>query len=361
MRMQAFQGLPAVAAPASADDSTELRTVVAPAQTKAAELEFWRSIKDGNDPADFDLYIEQFPSGIYAALARRKSAKLRGLASEGLEQERRENEEAARREDEAKQKLAEEKAAMEAALARREAEFQQREAALRKREGEAPKKSSLVSALAVLVLAAIGAGLWQWLKPPDPAQQRVAELTAQLEESKRRETELETSRTREADLMKELALARQRAAEAQKTGDIARQNELAEQVKVRELEAKRQAEVTRQREAEVARLQAEKARRATVTRPAEKPKNAEPVKLAAASPAPAPAPAPAPVPEAAPPSVESLLQRGIALEGEGKYKEASRVRPPASRPGALATCCPRVCRASRATTARRSGITKSPA
>ena len=135
LRMRAIPG----AAPAAAGEPTELRTVPAPvaAATKATELEFWRSIKDGNDPADFDLYVEQFPSGIYAALAKRKSAKLRGLASEGQEQERREIEEAARREAEAKQKLAEEKAAMEAALARREAEFQQREAALKKRARQA--------------------------------------------------------------------------------------------------------------------------------------------------------------------------------------------------------------------------------
>jgi serine/threonine protein kinase/formylglycine-generating enzyme required for sulfatase activity len=43
-----------------------------------AELEFWRSIKDGNDPEDFELYIQQFPHGIYAALAKRKIGKLRG-------------------------------------------------------------------------------------------------------------------------------------------------------------------------------------------------------------------------------------------------------------------------------------------
>ncbi len=131
LRMRAMPGVVPAPGPATGDP-TELRTVPAPvaAATKATELEFWRSIKDGNDPADFDLYVEQFPSGIYAALAKRKSAKLRGLASEGQEQERREIEEAARREAEARQKLAEEKAAMEAALARREAEFQQREAAL---------------------------------------------------------------------------------------------------------------------------------------------------------------------------------------------------------------------------------------
>src|SRR6185503_10120453 len=89
-------------------------TPSAAAQTKATELEFWRSIKDGSDPADFDSYIEQFPSGIYAALARRKGARLRGQASGGVEQERREIEEAAQREAEARKKLADEKAEMEA-------------------------------------------------------------------------------------------------------------------------------------------------------------------------------------------------------------------------------------------------------
>ena len=37
-----------------------------------AEVEFWRSIKDSSDPADFELYLEQFPKGIYSGLARRK-------------------------------------------------------------------------------------------------------------------------------------------------------------------------------------------------------------------------------------------------------------------------------------------------
>jgi tRNA A-37 threonylcarbamoyl transferase component Bud32 len=318
---------------AAAGDATEVRTAplaVAP-RIKATELEFWRSIKDGDDPADFDLYIEQFPNGIYAALARRKSAKLRGQASGGQEQERREIEEATRREAEARQKLAEEKAEMEAALARREAEFQQREAALKKREAEGPKRTSLVPALAVLLLVAIGAGLWQALKPPDQMAQRVTELTALLEESKRREAELEVSRKREADLEKELALARQRAQEAQKSGDIARQRELAEQVKLREAEAKKQAEVTRQRAAEVARLQAEKAKKTEPPKPAEAARPAEPVKMAASSPAPAPVPAPAP--EATPATVEGMLQRAIALEGEGRYKDASRLLAKAVREG----------------------------
>jgi hypothetical protein len=325
-----------VAAPTPATgEATVLRTVPAPvtAGAKAAELEFWRSIKDGNDPADFDLYVEQFPSGIYAALAKRKSAKLRGLASGGHEQERREIEEAARREAEARQKLAEEKAAMEAALARREAEFQQREAALNKREAEVPGRTRYVPVLVLLALVAAGAGLWQALKPPDPMAQRVTELTAMLEESKRREAELETSRNREADLLKELALAQQRAAEAQKSGDVARQRELAEQVKLRESEARKQAAVTRQREVELARLQPDSAKKADPARSAEPGKPAEPVKLAAATPAPAPSSITAPAPESAPVTVEAMLQRATALEGEGKNKEAARLLAQAVREG----------------------------
>ena len=52
------------------------------AGNQEVELEFWRAIKDGNDPDDFELYVQQFPTGIYAALAKRKIAKLRGASPE---------------------------------------------------------------------------------------------------------------------------------------------------------------------------------------------------------------------------------------------------------------------------------------
>src|SRR5687768_1478109 len=83
------------------------------------ELEFWRAIKEGNDAKDFELYVQQFPNGIYAALAKRKIAKLRGAAEEstGIEA-RKELEEAARREAEALARLAKK----EEELKRREAE-----------------------------------------------------------------------------------------------------------------------------------------------------------------------------------------------------------------------------------------------
>jgi serine/threonine-protein kinase len=64
------QPLPAAAAPASH----------AQQQATEAELEFWQEVKDSDDPDELELYIEQFPRGVYAELARRKVAKLRGGA-----------------------------------------------------------------------------------------------------------------------------------------------------------------------------------------------------------------------------------------------------------------------------------------
>jgi hypothetical protein len=43
-----------------------------PTRSPEVEHEFWRAIKDGDDPDDFDLYLRQFPNGTYAELARRK-------------------------------------------------------------------------------------------------------------------------------------------------------------------------------------------------------------------------------------------------------------------------------------------------
>jgi membrane protein involved in colicin uptake len=56
------------------------------------ELEFWRAIQNSIDPAEFEFYLEQFPEGTYAQLARYKIAKLR----EPLEAARKEQEEKAR-------------------------------------------------------------------------------------------------------------------------------------------------------------------------------------------------------------------------------------------------------------------------
>jgi hypothetical protein len=39
----------------------------------AVELSFWETIKDSTDPEDFKSYLEKYPNGIFAALARRRA------------------------------------------------------------------------------------------------------------------------------------------------------------------------------------------------------------------------------------------------------------------------------------------------
>ncbi len=47
-------------------------------QGTEAEMEFWREVKDSDDPEEIELYIEQFPKGVYVELARKKIADLGG-------------------------------------------------------------------------------------------------------------------------------------------------------------------------------------------------------------------------------------------------------------------------------------------
>lgn len=42
------------------------------------EVEFWRTISASQDAHDFELYLEQFPEGLYAELAKRRLTKLTG-------------------------------------------------------------------------------------------------------------------------------------------------------------------------------------------------------------------------------------------------------------------------------------------
>src|SRR5260221_396908 len=210
--------------------------------SQEVELEFWRAIKDGNDPDDFDLYVQQFPTGIYAALAKRKIAKLRGVAPEetgakAKEQEKKELEEAAKREAEAKQKLEADKARLEAEKARkeavvaaeqakkeaaaaaekvkkdaeslakkqteerakREAEFKKREAELKAQAAAGGKKSSPVvpAIIGVVVLAVAGTGYW-FLRPDDKAQRaQIEAMQRQLEEAKKKQGELQQAKKQE--------------------------------------------------------------------------------------------------------------------------------------------------------------------
>jgi len=68
-----------------ADDLKRVREGKAPeaaasrrsAASLEAEKEFWEGVKDSDDPDELELYLEQFPSGAFVELARRKVAELR--------------------------------------------------------------------------------------------------------------------------------------------------------------------------------------------------------------------------------------------------------------------------------------------
>src|SRR4051812_984634 len=152
-----FAGLarpaPAVAKAPAQESSRTGTTGTQGGGNQEVELEFWRAIKDGNDPDDFDLYVQQFPTGIYAALAKRKIAKLRGVpleesSAKAKEQEKKEQEEAARREADAKVKLEAEKARLEAEMAKKEEEFKRREAESQARAEKAKQEAEALAAKA---------------------------------------------------------------------------------------------------------------------------------------------------------------------------------------------------------------------
>jgi serine/threonine-protein kinase len=47
-------------------------------ESSEAEKEFWEEVKDSAEAEDFELYLEQFPHGEFAELARQKMAALKG-------------------------------------------------------------------------------------------------------------------------------------------------------------------------------------------------------------------------------------------------------------------------------------------
>ncbi len=212
------------------------------------ELEFWRAIKDGTDPDDFELYVQQFPTGIYAALAKRKIAKLRGAATddetsaESKKQERKEAEEAARKEAEARAKLADEKEKLELELAKKEEEFRQREA---QREAEAKARAEA----AEKAQQEAAAERERAKQEADRAKQEAAaELAKREAEYKKREAEAGEKARQEAEKAKQEAAAA--AEKAKQEAEKARKESEAAAKKQAEERAKREAEF-KKREAEL--------------------------------------------------------------------------------------------------------------
>jgi|CXWL01.1.fsa_nt_gi serine/threonine-protein kinase len=222
--------------------------------SQEVELEFWRAIKDGNDPDDFDLYVQQFPTGIYAALAKRKIAKLRGVAPEetgakakaAAEQEKKEADEAAKREAEVKQKLAEEKAKLEAQLAEKEAEYKKREAEQEAKRLAEAKARAEADAKREADMAK---------REAEQEARRAAEAKARAEADAKREAAAQAELARkEAEYQKREAEARAKAeAEAKARREIEEKAKKEAELRAKaEIEArvKREAEEKARREAE---------------------------------------------------------------------------------------------------------------
>jgi serine/threonine-protein kinase len=230
--------------------------------SQEVELEFWRAIKDGNDPDDFDLYVQQFPTGIYAALAKRKIAKLRGVAPEETgakakaiaEQEKKEAEEAAKREAEVKQKLAEEKAKLEAQLLAKEAEYKKREAEQEARRLAETKAREEADAKREAEMAK---------REAEQEARRQAEAKARADADAKREAAAQAELARkEAEYQKREAEARAKAeAEAKARREVEEKAKKEAEIRAKteaEARVKREAEEKARREAEAkARAEAE--------------------------------------------------------------------------------------------------------
>jgi serine/threonine-protein kinase len=134
---------------ASLPPGAQAKPAKAAPQASETEIEFWKAIQNSTDAAEFEFYLEQFPEGTYAALARHKIARLSAqaapatdttvrLEAEAAEKQRREAEERARKEAEAKARQeAEAKARHEAEEKAKRAAEEARRAAQAKAEAEA--------------------------------------------------------------------------------------------------------------------------------------------------------------------------------------------------------------------------------
>lgn len=58
-----------------ADDDTQYKIA------QSAEIVFWQSVKDSNDPDQFRAYLESYPDGVFSKLARLKIRKIGGAGS----------------------------------------------------------------------------------------------------------------------------------------------------------------------------------------------------------------------------------------------------------------------------------------
>jgi hypothetical protein len=224
------------------------------------ELEFWRSIKDSDDPNDFELYVRQFPQGVYASLAARKAAKLRsGLPAD----------------DSGTRTMAgADRTRLQRSVPRAEAEERAGPAVdktIKLTDASSPEPARAEKRRSLLVLAVLGvlvaAGAVTYFVVMKPSQQSTtqkleAEAKARRDAAEAAKTEAQAKRDAEAKAQRDAELRAKRDAEAQakREAEVQAQREAEAQAKrtaeakgqrAAELKAKREAEAQVKREAEL--------------------------------------------------------------------------------------------------------------
>jgi serine/threonine-protein kinase len=228
------------------------------------ELEFWRSIKDSDDANDFELYVRQFPQGVYASLAARKAAKLRsGSPADDSGTRTMARADRTRVQRSVPRAEAEPSAKREAAESAHAAV--ERTVKLARAASPAPtgqKKSLLVPGILGVLLLAGAAAYFFVVKPSqqstaqkveaeakarrDAAEAAKAEAQAKHEAQIQAQRDAQAKRDAEAQAKREAEAQAQREAEAQ-----AKRTDEAKGQRAAELKAKREAEAQTKREAEL--------------------------------------------------------------------------------------------------------------
>jgi hypothetical protein len=240
------------------------------------ELEFWRSIKDSNDANDYDAYVRQFPQGVYATLAMRKIAKLRGQSptggaeDSGLRTMDGTDRTRVLRPEAAVQRSGSERTGTGVNKAVRLADAPP--------EGAAGKKAPLLIGSVVGVLAVAGAAAYfvmsrtpqapvattPTVQTDDAAKREAAEKARAAEARAKQDAEFRAKQEAEARVKQEAEVRAKQEAEAQAKREAEARAKSAGKAQAKrdaELKAQREAEARAQREAE-ARAQREAQARA---------------------------------------------------------------------------------------------------
>src|SRR3989441_2155393 len=216
------------------------------------ELEFWRSIKDSDDPNDFELYVRQFPQGVYASLAARKAAKLRsGLPADDSGTRTMAGADRTRLQRSVPRAEAEESARAAVDKTIKLADAPSAEPA---RAGE--RRSLLVP---VVLGGLVAAGAVTYFVVVKPSQQSTAQKVEA--EAKARRDAAEAAKA-EAQAKHEAQMQKQRDAQAKRDAEERAKRVAEAQVqRAAELKAKREAEAQRATEAQARREVEAKAKR----------------------------------------------------------------------------------------------------